>query len=426
MTIQMIIALAIVILMIAAIMSDKMAFGAPPLIACVLLVLFGISPVEEAFAGFIDTNVVMIAGFMAVMAALQKTSLMTSIQTVMGRLASKGGFKAYALLLIVVMLGASLLSGTTGYYVMILSIVAAIPYNKNLPNSKLLMPLGFATGRALIPVSVAFFMGLANSLLDGAYVIELPRFAGMIAFMSVAFLIWCLIAYKLLPDYDISEGANDKAVEKKDEKEEKVQLPKWQEIVVYIAFFASVIGMIFASKLGTLAYILPGFMTAVLGICKVMDFKEIRNNIFSPLIIMMASVIGVANALASTGFTPMIGELVANAMGSNVNPFLLTLAFCLLTSACATLTGSSVGSVFIFAPIAIATCTSLGLNPMGLAAAITVSAWGGGFLPIDGLPAMVLGMGKYKLSQFFKFAVPMYLIQILGLVIGSLVMFPMK
>jgi len=289
------------------------------------------------------------------------------------------------------------------------------------------MPLGFATGRALIPVSVAFFMGLANSLLESAElnsVIELPRFAGMIAFMSVAFLIWCLIAYRILPDFDISDGANDHSAEKNEENKAET-LPRWKGIVVYIAFLASVVGMIFASQLGTLAYILPCFATAVLGLVKVMDFKEIRNNIFSPLIIMMASVIGVANALASTGFTPMIGELVAKAMGGSVNPFVLTLAFCLLTSACSTLTGSSVGSVFIFAPVAIATCTSLGLNPMGLAAAITVSAWGGGFLPIDGLPAMILGMGKYKLSHFFKFAIPMYLIQILGLVIGSLVMFPM-
>ena len=39
MTIQMIITLAIVIGMIVMIMSDKFAFGAPPLIACVLLVL---------------------------------------------------------------------------------------------------------------------------------------------------------------------------------------------------------------------------------------------------------------------------------------------------------------------------------------------------------------------------------------------------
>lgn len=423
MTLQMGIALAIVILMIVMIMSDKFSFGAPPLIACCLLVLTGISTIEDAFAGFVDKNVIMVAGFMAVMAAVQKTSLMNNIKGVLAKLATKGGFKAYALIIIVIMLGTSLIGGgNTGYYVMILTILASIPYNKQLPNSKLLMPGGFATGRALVPVSVAFFMGLASSLLDGTgheADVTLTRFAGMSFFMSLFFLIWCLIAYKLLPDHDI--GGEAVAEE---ETPAAAAMPKWKEYCTYVAFAASIIGMIFASNFGEAAYILPCVMAGFLCLIGVYNFKELRANVFSPLILMMAAVIGVANALASTGFTAMVGEAVANLMGGNVNYFVLVLVFCLLTSACSTLTGASIGSLFVFAPIAIATCTSLGINPAGVAAAMTAAAWGGGFLPIDGLPAMILGMGKYKLSDFFKFAIPMYLLQILGLAVGAVIMFP--
>lgn len=39
MTMEMILALGILVLMIVLIMSDKMAFGAPPLLACLLLVV---------------------------------------------------------------------------------------------------------------------------------------------------------------------------------------------------------------------------------------------------------------------------------------------------------------------------------------------------------------------------------------------------
>ena len=53
MTIQMIITLAIVIGMIVMIMSDKFAFGAPPLIACVLLVRRGWATWSLAFAGLV-------------------------------------------------------------------------------------------------------------------------------------------------------------------------------------------------------------------------------------------------------------------------------------------------------------------------------------------------------------------------------------
>lgn len=423
MTLSMGIALGIVILMIVMIMSDKFAFGGPPLLACTLMVVFGILPVSEAFKGFVDSNVVMIAGFMAVIGALQKTHFMGKIRSVMGNLAAKGGFPAYVAMILVSMFGASFLSGTTGYYVMILTILSTIPYNKKLPNSKLMMPVTFASGRALIPVSVAFFLGQASSLLESCGVagtIEMSKFSLMVAIMSLFFLVWTLIAYKFLPDYDIQKG--ESATAEKDD-DVKVTLAPWQEWVVYVAFAASVIGMMFASSIGEIAYIIPGFATGVLCLTKVFTFKEARDQLFSPLIIMMAAVIGVASGLASTGFTAMVGEAVANALGSNVNGFVLILMFCLLTSATATLTGASMGSVFVFAPIAIATCQSLGINPIPMAAAVVTSGWGGGFLPIDGMPAMVLGMGKYKLSQFLTYSVPMYLIQILGLAVGAVVAF---
>lgn len=111
MTLQMGIALAIVILMIVMIMSDKFSFSAPALLACCLLVVTGISTIEDAFAGFVDKNVIMVAGFMAVMAGVQKTSLMGNIKHIMAKLATKGGFLAYAMIIIVVMLGTSLLGG---------------------------------------------------------------------------------------------------------------------------------------------------------------------------------------------------------------------------------------------------------------------------------------------------------------------------
>ena len=95
---------------------------------------------------------------------------------------------------------------------------------------------------------------------------------------------------------------------------------------------------------------------------KVVDFKEFRENMFAPVILMMAGVIGVADALANSGFTAMIGEAIATALGTSVAPLLVIILFALLTSTCATFTGSNMGSVYIFAPIAIAACMSLGLS----------------------------------------------------------------
>lgn len=426
MTMEMILALGILVLMIVLIMSDKMAFGAPPLLACLLLVVTGLANVQQAFAGFVNSSVIMIAGFMVVMAALQKTRLIGNVKSAMVNLVNRGSYKSYALLLLIVMLGASLAgTGSTGYYVLILSLVSTIPYSKKLPTSKLMMPLGFATNHPLLPVNVALLFGVTATVLQTAGFneeISMVKFALVNLVMSLAFLAWCLLAWRFLPDHPIADASEEAMAVR---EEEAVTLPAWKEYCTVGAFAVSVVGMMLMNQLGNIAYVVPGLAAAFVMMINVVDFKEVRDHMGAPVILMMAGVIGVADALAGTGFTAMVGDAVAGVLGSSVSPFVFIFIFALLTSTCATFTGSNMGSVYIFAPIAIAACTSLGLNPTAAAIAVVISGWNGGYMPIDGMPAMILGMGKYKLPEFWLFSVPMYLIRILALCVGAIVIFPM-
>ncbi|MDW2716490.1 SLC13 family permease [Klebsiella pasteurii] len=426
MTMEMILALGILVLMIVLIMSDKMAFGAPPLLACLLLVVTGLANVQQAFAGFVNSSVIMIAGFMVVMAALQKTRLIGNVKSAMVNLVNRGSYKSYALLLLIVMLGASLAgTGSTGYYVLILSLVSTIPYSKKLPTSKLMMPLGFATNHPLFPVNVALLFGVTATVLQTAGFneeISMMKFALVNLVMSLAFLAWCLLAWRFLPDHPIADASEEAMAVR---EEEAVTLPAWKEYCTVGAFAVSVVGMMLMNQLGNIAYVVPGLAAAFVMMINVVDFKEVRDHMGAPVILMMAGVIGVADALAGTGFTAMVGDAVAGVLGSSVSPFVFIFIFALLTSTCATFTGSNMGSVYIFAPIAIAACTSLGLNPTAAAIAVVISGWNGGYMPIDGMPAMILGMGKYKLPEFWLFSVPMYLIRILALCVGAIVIFPM-
>ncbi|MBY0029271.1 anion permease [Priestia aryabhattai] len=429
MTMEMILALGILVLMIVMIMSDKFAFGAPPILACLLLVVCGLSTVQEAFAGFVNPSVIMVAGFMVVMAGLMKTSLIGRVQSSMLALVNRGGYKSYVLLIVVIMLGASFPgAGATGYYVLILSLISTIPYNKKMPTSKLMMPLGFATNHPLVPFNVALFYGVTVSVLETAgYTggLSMSKFAVVNFILALGFLAWALIAYRLLPDHPITE-AEASGFDEVAATTEMGTMPAWKEYSTIAAFIVSVVGMMLMNVLGNAAFVIPGLMGAFLLIINVLDFREVRDNMVAPVIIMMAGVIGVADALANSGFTAMIGDTVANALGTNINPFLLIFIFAILTSTCATFTGSNMGSVYIFAPIAIATSISLGLNPAAAAIAVVVSGWNGGFMPIDGMPAMILGMGRYKLPQFWLFSVPMYLIRIFALCVGAIVMFPVS
>lgn len=423
MTIEMIIALAITVLMIIIIMADKVPFGAAPLFACLLLVIFGITDIKGAFAGFSNSTIIMLAEFMAIIAALQKTNFIVVFKKAMFSMANKGGFRSYILIILIVMLGCSLFgTGSTAYYVLTLGLLSALPYTKKLPPSKVIMTAGFAANHPLIPFNTALQYGIVIAVLGAAgQAVDVPvfKFAMVNLFLSIGFLINCFIQYKFLPDHPI----RDEKEEVEDIKES--DLPQWKQNVTYLSFVFAVIGMLLQSQIGDAGYAMAGLSVAVILVIGVLDFKEIRDAISAPIILMSAGVIGVADALGSTGLTNLVGESVAGMLGDNINPFLMILTFCILTSLLATLTGSTIGTVYVFTPLAIATCANLGLDPTAATCAIVMSGWCGHFLPIDGMPAMIMGTGKYSAGEFWKFTIPQYFIRLVALTGGALIMFPM-
>ena len=424
MTVPMIIALLVTAFMVWLIMTDKVPFGAAPLIACALMVLFGVTDIPTAFRGFSNSSIVMLATFMVIIAALQKTRFIAAFKRAILRMASKGGYKAYVLIILVVMLGTSLFgTGSTAYYVMVLGLLSTIPSTQALPRSKFLMPAGFACNHPLIPVNTALQYGYVIAVLEAggaAMGVSLPKFAIVNLCLSLGFLIWCLVAYKFMPAKDVP-ATTETAAEAAEETE---ALPAWQEYVIYGCFVASIIGMVAQSYIGDQGYAVVATAVCVLLLTKIMSFKEICSNLGAPIILMSAGVIGVAEALGVTGLTNLVGETVAGMLGSSINPFILVFVFCVLTSVLATLTGSTIGTVLVFAPMAVATCVSLGWDPTAAASAIVVSGWCGHFLPIDGLPAMCMGLGNYTMKEFWKFTIPQYFIRLLALTAGALLLFP--
>ena len=54
------------------------------------------------------------------------------------------------------MLGTSLFGmGSTAYYVLVIGLLSALPENKALPPSRVLMPAGFAANHPLVPFNTA-------------------------------------------------------------------------------------------------------------------------------------------------------------------------------------------------------------------------------------------------------------------------------
>lgn len=439
MTLSMILSLVVLVAMIAMILLDVLPFGMPPIACCVLIVIFGSLfgsqmtdlskpwDISYAFAGFTNNTVWMLAFFMVILAAIQKTQMINKVKDVMAKLVEKGGFKSYVLLLIVVMLGASILGmGSTAFYVLIFSLVVTMPYSDKLPGSKLVLPLGIASNHPLIPINVALQYGVAVSVLAASGLqqgITMVQFAIVTFFLSMGFLVWAIVGYKFLPSHPVAEPTVENAAAL--EGDGPAAMAPWKETATILAFVVSIVAMMLVDTLGQLSYIIPGVAAIFMVLIKVLDFNEFRDNLFSPIILMTAGVIPVANALADSGLSTLVGNSVAAFIGTGVPPFLLLIIFTVLCSTFACFTGSQVGIVMIFAPIAIAVCQGLGYNPTAACVAVTLSGWAGHYMPIDGLPAMAYGMGKYTMVEFWKFTIPMYIIHILFLCAGALIVFPM-
>ena len=220
-----------------------------------------------------------------------------------------------------------------------------------------------------------------------------------------------IIGHKLLPDRDISGAELKEAAPEK--KEFVPVLSNTQQTIVYVGYVVMVVAMIFLDKLpGEAGYALPLVIAGLFLCVGVLNFKEMIGNMFSPVMIMMASVIGVAATMANCGLSGFLGEKVAGMLGGNPSLMVLVFVFTLMTSVSATLTGASFGSIFIFAPIGIALCLQFGYNPVPLALACVKAGWINWFLPIDGLPALAMGTGKYKLTEFWKYVLPLWVLMI--------------
>lgn len=412
MTLSMIITLAIVVLMVAVIISDKLPFGAPALIACALLVVTQQADVATAFSGFANNNVIMIMGFMVCTAALQKTTAIHKIKGLLNRVAKKGGIGGFILLLFTIMVVGNFITGTA-FYVLIISIIATIPYNKELPTSRILLPAAFCSS-GWLPNGAAMMIGIIASLVettghDGS--ISVAMYCLVNVAWSAVYLVYSVIMHRFLPDRDISEST---AAAAKEEDKFELTITKTQEKIIYVGYVVLLIGLVFLTTLpGEIGYGLPLVIAGVYLACGAISFKEMLNNMFSPVLIMMASVIGVAAAMNNSGLSTYLGNLVGGLMGENVSLFALVLVFGFMTSICATFTGASFGSLFIFAPIGIALSVSYGYSPIPVAYVCVAAAWINWFMPIDGLPALAMGTGKYKLTEFWTFILPLWVLKML-------------
>ncbi|MBA1394405.1 hypothetical protein EQ500_11120 [Lactobacillus sp. XV13L] len=155
------------------------------------------------------------------------------------------------------------------------------------------------------------------------------------------------------------------------------------------------------------SYIIAIAGAILLVLTGVLSNKEALGALNLNIILLIAGMLGLADALQATGAGKMVGNAMAGVAKGISNPFLMMGLFFLVTLVIANLVGG-LAAVSILVPLWTLTCLRMGLEPRGaVLAAATASSFS--FLtPIGGhsLP-LIMDAGGYKLNDFLKCGLPL-------------------
>ncbi len=385
---------------------EKIPLGVTSMIVCIGLVVTGVLDVKTAFAGFIDSNVILFVAMFIVGGALFETGMANKIGSLVTKFA-----KTERMLIIAIMVIVGVMSGVlsnTGTAAVLIPVVIGIAAKSGYSRSRLLMPLVFAAAMGgnlsligapgnLIAQSALQEIGLSFGFFEYAIVGAPILIAGI--------LFYATIGYKLLPNKKSSDG--DSIF---DEVRDFSNVPKWKQVLSLIILILTLIGMIFEEEIGIKLCVTGGIGALALILTGVISEKEALKSIDLKTIFLFGGTLSLASALSSTGAGEMIANKVISMLGENPSPYLLTLIVFLL---CCILTNfmSNTATTALMVPICLSIAQGMGADPRAVLMACVIGGSCAYATPI-GMPAntMVVGAGGYTFMDYVKAGLPLIVI----------------
>ena len=298
---------------------EKIPLGVTSMIVCIGLVVTGVLDVNTAFAGFIDTNVILFVAMFIVGGALFETGMANKIGGLVTRFA-----RTERMLIVSIMTITGLMSGVlsnTGTAAVLIPVVIGIAAKSGFKRSKLLMPLVFAAAMGgnlsligapgnMIAQSALEKIGLRFGFFEYR-IVGLPILvAGIIFYATVGF--------RLLPSHDVKDdGAFDT-------EKDFSNVPSWKQWLSLIILVLTLLAMIFEDRIGISLCISGGIGALLLILTGVISEKDALKSIDLKTIFLFGGTLSLASALEQTGAGELIAKTVMGALGSDPSPYALT------------------------------------------------------------------------------------------------------
>ena len=402
---QITITLLFLLFAIVMFMWEKIPLGLTSMIVCVGLVVTGVLEWQTAFAGFIDSNVILFVAMFIVGGALFETGMANKIGGIVTHFA-----KTERQLIVAIMVIVGVMSGflsNTGTAAILIPVVIGIAAKSGYSRSRLLMPLVFAAAMGgnltligapgnMIAQSGMEGIGLKFGFFDYAKV--------GVPILIVGIIYFAFIGYKFLPN---KEGSDEGIF---DESKDFSHVPKWKQYLSLVILLLTLVGMIFEEQLGIKLCVIGCIGALALMVTGVISEKDALASIDLKTIFLFGGTLSLAAALEQTGAGELIAEKVIGMLGDNPSPYVLTFVIFML---CCVMTNfmSNTATTALMVPIGISIAQGMGADPSAVLMACVIGGSCAFATPI-GMPAntMVVTAGGYTFKDYAKAGVPMILV----------------
>lgn len=386
--------------------TEKIPLAVTSMIVCIGLVITGVLNVNDAFSGFINSNVILFVAMFIVGGALFETGMANEIGSLVTKFA-----KSERGLIVAIMVIVGVMSGflsNTGTAAVLIPVVIGIAAKSGYKRSRLLMPLVFAAAMGgnlsligapgnMIAQSALEPLGLSFGFFEYA-VVGLP-------ILIAGILFYATIGFRILPNHDTEE---DNSIF--DETQDFGSVPKWKKVLSLVILIATLMGMIFEEQIGVKLCITGCVGALLLILTGVISEKDALKSIDLKTIFLFGGTLSLAKALEVTGAGELIADKVIGALGDHPSPVFFTLVVFLL---CCVMTNfmSNTATTALMAPICLSIAQGMGADPRAVLMACVI---GGScaYVTQIGMPAntMVVGAGNYKFIDYAKSGLPLIVI----------------
>lgn len=421
MNIQLIITLVVMLLMIIGFLSGKFKLGLVAMAATTVLCLTGVLEFGEAYANFANKNVVMIGGMFILAGALSKTSLVPKMRDFL----MKHGDKAQLIIFLYILANAILIqfSMPTALMSMFLPFMTSFDENSKVQPQHLLFP-GAVVAHCFQGLLPGAYFVMINGLLEannaGVQITALD-YSKVLALPCLISLIWCgLIAWRFMPKSQKLDMSAFQSNQKKDQK-----LSSTQENIVYVAFVANMLVMLFDKYISVSMYVCPIALDIILCFLGILDLNDVKNFINLDTLFMLAGVMPIGTAMQKTGAGQVISDGIMSLLGGNPSPMLMLFAF-YFAGALLTQFMSNTATQQAFVPLAIVTCLANGLDPRPFTMAIFAGCTAAMLTP-TGSPscAIAFGAGNYNIKNIVTGFLPLWLLYGIAVCFSANFFFPL-